>query len=80
MMGSTLTKLSGYGGSTSRENIKKKRSGRNKNNTRGRYLIKRYVKLFGKTVKGVYKSTLRKQPRPLLPLPTTDTGESTGMT
>jgi hypothetical protein len=45
MMGSTLTKLSDYG-STSSGYIQRKRSGRNNNKTIGRYLINKYVKLF----------------------------------
>lgn len=76
MMGSTLTKLSDYG-STSSGYIQRKRSGRNKNNTIGRYLINKYVKLFGKTVKG------GKTSKPLTPLPytlsTRGTDKYTGM-
>jgi hypothetical protein len=70
MMGSTLTKLSDYG-STSSGYTQRKRSGRNNNKTIGRYLINKYVKSFGKTVKSGKTSKPGKPPRPLPPLPYT---------
>ena len=82
MMGSTLTKLSDYG-STSSGYIQRKRSGRNNNKTIGRYLINKYVKSFGKTVKSGKTSKPGKPPRPLPPLPytlsTRGTDKYTGM-